>query len=75
MVLDLATPEGCKAELTGSRSYAMFPGCFIEHARVSANVIHAVFHDLSDLGSAARTCTGWAKKVGPQTHDHNAVKS
>jgi len=42
----------------------MFPGCFIQHARVSANVIHALYHDLSDLGSAARTCTGWAKKVG-----------
>ena len=21
------------------------------------------------------TCTGWAKKVGPQTHDPNSVKS
>ena len=59
-------------------SSAMFPVCFIQHARESAHIIHAAYdssHALSYLGSAARICTGWAKKVGPQTHDHNCVKS
>jgi len=68
----VAPPFVLGSDGTKSKLLALSSGCpTSRHTRPSA-FCGVMISDLSECHSRP---TAWAKKVGPQTHDHNSVKS